>query len=181
MMRVMGIDPGSITTGFGVLDGDAKAAAYVTSGVVRANPTLPAAIRLYHIFMSLRELLTKYQPQAMSLEQSYVAANVQSALRLGEARAVALLAAAEAGIALFEYPPARVKLAVAGDGAADKSAVQAMVRRTLKLDARVELGSDAADALALALCHFCFARMAAHDSLKRGATRIKKTRQAMVR
>lgn len=174
-MRVIGIDPGSIATGFGVLDGDAKAPAYVTSGVLRAKAAQPLAARLYRIFVGLRELLARYKPQAMSLEQSYVAANVQTALRLGEARAAALLAAAEAGIALFEYPPSRVKLAVAGDGAADKGAVQAMVRRALKLDAAVKLNADAADALALALCHFCFARMPFHDGSRRPATRGRKS------
>jgi crossover junction endodeoxyribonuclease RuvC len=172
-MRVIGVDPGSITTGFGILDGDASAPAYVASGVVRAKPSEPAAQRLHRIFVRLRQLLAEYRPQAMSLEQSYVATNVQSALRLGEARAAALLAAVEAGLALFEYPPSRVKLAVAGNGAADKSAVQVMVRRMLKLDAAVGLTDDAADALALALCHFCFARIPVEGRPGRGKRRGK--------
>jgi crossover junction endodeoxyribonuclease RuvC len=165
-MRVIGIDPGSITTGFGVLDGDATRPAYVASGVVRAKASEPSAARLYRIFVGLRELLAYYKPRAMSLERSYVAVNVQTALRLGEARAAALLAATEAGVALFEYPPAQVKLAVAGNGAADKDAVQAMVCRALKLDRTVRLNADAADALALALCHFCYARIPVQNGLR---------------
>jgi crossover junction endodeoxyribonuclease RuvC len=157
-MRVLGVDPGSATTGFGVVDGSAGVLRYVAAGTIRtrAGDSMPA--RLLTIHRGLLQVIDEYAPHAMSLERNFVARNVQSAFRIGEARAAAMLAAAERGLALYEYPPNEVKLAVAAFGHADKAQVKYMVRRTLKLDHESELADDASDALALAICHLGRAR-----------------------
>ncbi len=104
-------------------------------------------------------MIDHYQPAAISLERSFVGENVQSAFRLGEARAIVMLAAAHRGLGFFEYPPNQVKLSVAAYGHANKDQVKFMVRRALELDESLMLADDAADALALALCHLGATRM----------------------
>ena len=117
--------------------------------------------RLKTIHDRLLGIIDQYAPAAMSLERSFVAANVQSAFRLGEARAMAMLAAAARGLMLFEYTPNQVKLTVAGHGHADKAQVKFMVRRALGVGEEVALADDASDALAIALCHLFCARVTA--------------------
>jgi crossover junction endodeoxyribonuclease RuvC len=117
------------------------------------------AQRLRTIHARLLKIVDEFTPAAVSLERNFVARNVQSAFRIGEARAVAMLAAAQRSLPLFEYPPDTVKLAVAAFGHADKEQVSYMVRRTLGLDSDAGLTSDATDALALALCHLSRARV----------------------
>jgi crossover junction endodeoxyribonuclease RuvC len=150
-MRILGVDPGSAVCGYGVVDG--PGARYVTAGTIRCASLAPGAARLLRIHENLLAIIDQYSPAALSLERHFVATNVQSAFRIGEARAMAMLAAAERGLAMFEYPPNEVKLCVAGHGHADKAQVKHMVRKTLNLDPAVDLADDAADALALALCH----------------------------
>ena len=116
-------------------------------------------MRLQRIHESLLSIIDEFSPRALSLERHFVAANVQSAFRIGEARAMAMLAAAERSLAMYEYPPNEVKLCVAGHGHADKAQVKYMVRKMLKLDPAIELADDAADALALAMCHLGHGRM----------------------
>jgi crossover junction endodeoxyribonuclease RuvC len=157
-MRVIGVDPGSAVTGFGIIQGQNGTIEHVAAGVVRPQARLAYPERLHTIYQRLCELIGQYSPDAMSLERSFVALNVQSAFRLGEARAMALLAAAHARLPLFEYAPAHVKLTVAGHGRADKSQVKFMVRRALAMDESSALADDAADALAIALCHMSMAR-----------------------
>jgi crossover junction endodeoxyribonuclease RuvC len=151
-MRVIGVDPGNAVTGFGVVE-RSRSVQYVGAGTVRSRGTITRPRRLATIYQDLLQVLDRYSPDVMSLERSFVAINVQSAFALGEARAAAMLAAAHRGLDVFEYTPTDVKLCVAGYGRADKRQVKQMVRRTLMLDEGSELGDDAADALAIALCH----------------------------
>src|SRR5208283_1521128 len=140
-MRILGVDPGSAVCGYGVVEG--PGGRYVTAGTIRCASLALGPGRLRRIHENLLAIIDEFAPEALSLERHFVAANVQSAFRLGEARAMAML----------EYPPNEVKLCVAGHGHADKAQVKYMVRKTLKLDPAINLADDAADALALALCH----------------------------
>ena len=160
-MRVLGVDPGSAVTGFGVVDGAGGGFRYVSAGAIRTDSREPAPFRLKQIHDDLLGIIDEFQPEALSLERHFVAQNVQSAFRIGEARAVAMLAAAERGVPLFEYPPTEVKLSVAAHGHADKAQVRLMVLRTLHLHPASEFAADATDALALAICHAGRARAAA--------------------
>jgi len=159
--RVLGIDPGNVVTGFGVIEGGVNHPAHVAAGTIRPPPALRGGARLKTIHDRLLSIIDHYAPTAISLERSFVAANVQSAFRLGEARAMAMLAAAASGVALFEYTPNEVKLTVAGHGHADKAQVKYMVRRALGVGEEVALADDASDALAIALCHLFCARVSA--------------------
>lgn len=156
-MRVIGIDPGNAVTGFGVVERRSELhhiAAGTIRGGLRRGPQ-----RLASLYQRLLNVIDEHAPEAMSLERSFVALNVRSAFTLGEARAVAMLAAAHRGLELFEYNPTDVKLSIAGYGRAGKEQVKQMVRRTLRLDDHFELADDAADALAIALCHVFRAKM----------------------
>lgn len=151
-MRVIGVDPGNAVTGFGVVE-RSGCLQYVGAGTVRGRGSIPRPQRLATIYQDLLQVLDRFSPDVMSLERSFVAVNVQSAFALGEARAVAMLAAAHRGLDVFEYTPTDVKLSVAGYGRADKHQVKYMVGRTLTLNEAGDLGYDATDALAIALCH----------------------------
>jgi crossover junction endodeoxyribonuclease RuvC len=156
-MRVIGIDPGNAVTGFGVVERSSELhhiAAGTIRGGLRRGPQ-----RLAAIYERIIEVIDEHAPDAMSLERSFAALNVRSAFTLGEARAIAMLAAAHRGLELFEYNPTDVKLSIAGYGRAGKDQVKDMVRRTLGLDANLQLADDAADALAIALCHLFRAKM----------------------
>jgi crossover junction endodeoxyribonuclease RuvC len=157
-MRVLGVDPGSAVTGFGVVEGAPGNFRYIVSGTIRTRPGEAMPERLRTIHMRLLEIVDEFAPAAVSLERNFVALNVQSAFRIGETRAVAMLAAAERNLPLFEYPPNAVKLAVAAFGHADKEQIACMVRRTLGIESSVEMASDASDALALAVCHLSRAK-----------------------
>jgi crossover junction endodeoxyribonuclease RuvC len=167
-MRVIGVDPGNAVTGFGVVEGGATNPAHIAAGTICPPAGLRGGRRLLAIHRSLLEILDEYSPDALSLERSFVATNVQSAFRLGEARAIVMLAAAARGIELFEYAPNEVKLAAAGYGRADKAQVKFMVRRALSLPDHAALADDASDALAIALCHLLHARVPAAAPLPAG-------------
>ena len=158
--RVLGVDPGTAVCGFGIVERAAAGPRFLAAGTIHTARSQGAPARLKSIYERLLELIDQYAPDAMSLERSFVAANVQSAFRLGEARAMAILAAAQRRLAFFEYAPNVAKLSVAGYGHADKKQVKFMVRRALNLDRSVELADDATDALALALCHLTRSRIA---------------------
>jgi crossover junction endodeoxyribonuclease RuvC len=158
-MRVLGVDPGSAVCGYGVVEGRLGDPRFVTAGAIRSTSLQPGPKRLLHIHERLLSIIDEFEPDALSLERHFVAINVQSAFRLGEARAMAMLAAAQRAVEFFEYPPNEVKLAVAGHGHADKPQVKYMVRRTLGLAPTVDLTDDAADALAVAICHLGRGRM----------------------
>lgn len=159
-MRVLGIDPGSTATGYGLVEeheGGLQAAAF---GVITPPAGAPFPCRLLHIYRELHRLLTSLQPDCAAVEAVFFARNVQSALRLGQARGVALLALAEAAVAVHEYSALEVKQAVTSYGQAQKAQVQQMVRLLLGL-ARAPEPPDAADALAVAICHHHAARLRA--------------------
>ena len=150
-MRALGIDPGSRVTGWGVVEARGTALAHVASGTIPLKTTASLASRLAWLHAECLRLLAEWQPEVVVLERAFVARNVQSAFRLGEARGAVLAAVAASGAALHEYAPAAVKLAAVGHGQADKLAVGRGV--TARLGLAGDLATDAADALALALCH----------------------------
>jgi crossover junction endodeoxyribonuclease RuvC len=174
-MRILGVDPGSAVCGYGIVEG--PGARYVTAGTIRCASLAPGPMRLRRIHENLLSIIDEFSPSALSLERHFVATNVQSAFRLGEARAMAMLAGAERGLAMYEYPPNEVKLCVAGHGHADKAQVKYMVRKMLKLDPAVELADDAADALAIALCRGRMPNLVeAIERIRPAAARRSKTR-----
>jgi crossover junction endodeoxyribonuclease RuvC len=167
-VRILGIDPGSHVTGWGVIEADGPRLRRVDSGVIRASGDA-LGVRLAAIHRDLEALIARLAPQAAALEAVFTHRNPRSALLLGHARGAALVACSLAGLAAAEYPPARVKAAVSGYGRADKLQVQQMVQRLLGLDARPR--SDEADALAVAICHHVEGRFPAADRRGRGAGR----------
>ncbi len=150
MTRILGLDPGSRLTGYGVVEVDGGRHRHVASGCVRlANPTL--AQRLAAIFTALGQVIAEHRPEEMAVERVFVHHNVDSALKLGQARGVAICAGAVHGLALFEYAPREIKKSIVGTGSAEKAQVQHMVKMMLALPGKIQ--EDAADALAVALCH----------------------------
>jgi crossover junction endodeoxyribonuclease RuvC len=151
-MLVLGIDPGTATTGYGLVrEGDDGPVA-VAYGVILTPAGAPMPERLRTVYHKLTELLALHRPESAAVEKLYFQKNVSTAMSVGQARGVALLALAEAGVDVGEYTPRDVKQAVAGYGGADKSQVQQMVRAILNL-ADIPRPDDAADALAVAICH----------------------------
>lgn len=149
-IRVLGLDPGSRHTGFGIVDCSGPAATHIVSGAISTNAEeFPE--RLQQIFEQVRELIVRYTPAEIAIERVFVHRNADSALKLGQARGAALCGAFAAAVQVFEYSPREIKMAVVGSGSADKVQVQHMVRALLSLNTRVN--TDAADALAVALCH----------------------------
>lgn len=148
----MGIDPGVANTGFGVVRAVGGQMSAVDAGVVEAAPNGPLEERLAVIHAELEQLLSWHEPQAVALEQVYFNKNVRSAIAVGQARGVAMLAAAELDVPCFDYTPQAVKLSVCGSGGAGKQQVGQMVAALLGLPGRPE-SEHAADALALAICH----------------------------
>ncbi|MFQ5740343.1 MAG: crossover junction endodeoxyribonuclease RuvC [Acidobacteriota bacterium] len=153
-MIIFGVDPGSRKTGYGVISAQANHFSCLGYGGIVAATRRPTPLpqRLKTIYGELKVLLRQHVPAAVVVEEVFHAVNVQTALKLGQARGVVLLAAAEMGVPLFEYSPLEVKKAVVGYGRAEKSQVQLMVQVLLKLKKPPE-PHDAADALAIALCH----------------------------
>lgn len=150
-MFVLGIDPGLTTTGYGLVRGAQNPAA-VAAGVIRTGPDRPIGERLADLHRELTDLIREYQPDAVSLETVFTNRNLNTAISVGRASGVAILAAAQSGIEVAEYVPTAIKAAVTGDGGADKAAVASMVARLLRL-AEPPSPADAADGLAVALCH----------------------------
>jgi crossover junction endodeoxyribonuclease RuvC len=165
-VRALGIDPGSRVTGWGVVESHGSAFRHVASGTIALSPATSLAGRLARLHSECGRLVRQWDPAAVVLERAFVARNVQSALRIGEARGAVLAAVAATGAALVEYAPAEVKLAAVGHGGADKETVGRGVTVRLALARRPPV--DAADALALALCHLQQAPLAAR---LRGAIR----------
>lgn len=160
--RVLGIDPGSQRTGFGIIDCIGAQERYVTSGCIDVAGD-EMVVRLKRIFDAIAALIIEHRPSMVAIERVFVHRNPDSALKLGQARGVALCAAASAGASVHEYAPRAVKMAVTGYGAAGKPQVAQMVRTLLALDA--VLRADAADALAVALCHAQTRRLGALGAL----------------
>ncbi len=159
-MIAIGIDPGIARTGYGLVRETETGLVPVVYGVIETPAGAPVAQRLQTIYRELRNLLTLHTPAAGAVEKLFFARNVTTAMTVGQARGVAVLALADAGVTVAEYTPLEVKQAVAGYGRADKPQMQAMVRMLLELD-EIPRPDDAADALAVAICHLHSARMRA--------------------
>lgn len=148
--RIIGIDPGSRLTGYGVIDSDGRQSRFVVAGCLKLSQgSLPD--RLGEIFRGVSEVIAEFRPTVMSVEDVFMAKNAASALKLGQARGAAICAGMHHGLGVYEYAPREVKQAVVGTGAADKAQVQHMMALLLSL--KPPLQADSADALAVALCH----------------------------
>ena len=159
-MLVLGIDPGTAITGYGLVREEEEGLALVGCGVITTPADQPLPQRLRAIYRGLTAIIGEHRPDQVAVEELFFSRNVRTALSVGQARGVVLLAAAEAGLPLYEYKPLEVKQTVAGYGGADKRQVQEMVRLLLDLE-QVPEPDDAADAVAVAVCHIHSARMRA--------------------
>lgn len=151
-MRIAGIDCGTEKTGFGIVDSDGRCHRLVTAGVIRTKPADSLERRLKNIACELRAMFETYGPEAVAVEEVFHAVNAKSALKLAHVRGVALLLAAEAGLAVSEYSPLEVKVSVVGYGRAEKQQVRMMVHSLLEIEPQFD-SFDATDALAVAICH----------------------------
>ena len=152
-MRVLGIDPGSQTMGWGVVEGDGRRYSLVAYGSVRAPSSLRFSARLLRMCNGLEEVIAEHRPDACAIEDAFLATNVKVSMKLGQVRGVVLLVSERAGLEIHEYSPRLIKQTVVGYGNAEKHQVQEMVRLLLTLKS-VPSPHDAADALAVAICHF---------------------------
>jgi crossover junction endodeoxyribonuclease RuvC len=157
-MRVLGIDPGSETLGWGVVEGAGLKYSLVDFGTVRSNAKLAFSKRLLRVYQGVEEVVDKYSPDVLAIEDTFYAVNVGVALKLGQVRGVMLLLAEQREIEIAEYSPRLIKQTVVGYGAAEKQQVQEMVRVLLRMKT-IPTPHDAADALAIAICHFHHAGM----------------------
>jgi crossover junction endodeoxyribonuclease RuvC len=157
---VLGIDPGTAITGYGLVREDDQELALVDYGVITTPAGQPLPTRLQAIYQGLTDVIREHQPQSAAVEELFFSRNVRTALSVGHARGVTLLALADADLPIHEYKPLEVKQAIAGYGGADKRQVQEMVRMLLDLESAPQ-PDDAADAVAVAVCHIHSARMAA--------------------
>lgn len=181
-MRVLGIDPGSEVTGWGVVEGDNSGQRYqmVEFGVIKVSPSATFSSRLLKISQGLEEVITRLAPDACAIEEAFYSVNPKVTLKLGQVRGVALLIAERAALEIAEYSPRRVKQTVAGYGNADKQQVQQMVRVLLSLRSIPE-PHDAADALAVAICHFHHAGVSQRLSAAEGRVSFKSIAAATAR
>lgn len=164
-MIILGVDPGSENTGYGIIEKQQGTLAHVASGTIKAGPQLPFARRLEKIYDGLIKVIETYRPEVGAVEEIFFATNVRSAIKLGQVRGVALLALAQRRVECVEYTPLAVKQALVGYGRASKEQVALMVSRLLKVDGLG--GLDSSDALALAICHAHSERMRtySHDRI----------------
>ena len=151
-MRVLGIDPGTRVMGYGVIEGNDNELSLIEYGALTCSPRTPIAERLRDLYRDLLDIIRQYRPEFVAVEQPFVAKNARTALAIGRAQTLALLAAANSDLPTAEYTPAKVKQMVTSFGASSKEQVQEMVRLQLSLP-QVPQPDDAADALAVAICH----------------------------
>jgi crossover junction endodeoxyribonuclease RuvC len=151
MTRILGVDPGTVVLGWGIIETDGFTNHLVEFGVVRTVPKVSLSERLHTIYLALTEIIHRFQPDAMAVEEVFLGKNPRSALWIGHARAIALLAAAQQGITVAEYSPREVKMSAVGNGSASKNQVEYMVSTIL--NTRDRIPHDASDALAVAECH----------------------------
>jgi crossover junction endodeoxyribonuclease RuvC len=175
-IRVIGIDPGSETTGWGIIEGNSQRYQLIDYGCVKASPRETIPVRLMKIYEGLETVIARFLPVVCAVEETFFATNVKSALKLGQARGVALLVAARANLQIHEYSPRLVKQTVVGYGAAEKHQVQEMVRVLLKLPSSPQ-PHDAADAIAIAICHMHHAETA--QRILAAQARIKRSISTM--
>ena len=150
-MRILGIDPGSRVTGYGLVDSQGNRLRHIDNGIIATNPSAPLADRLKVIYDGITRVIGEFAPEAVAIEQVFLAKNPQAALVLGHARGTAMVAAVNAGLPVHEYSALQVKSAVVGYGRAGKPQVQQMVKALLSLPEIAQ--EDAADALGVAICH----------------------------
>ena len=179
-MRVLGIDPGCETTGWGVIDGDGRRYRLLEYGSIRSSAQQKFSSRLLKIYTGIEAVIARHNPDACAIEDGFLATNVKVTLKLGQVRGVAMLAAERASIDIHEYSPRLVKQTVVGYGNAEKHQVQEMVRVLLSLKTLPE-PQDAADALAVGICHFHHAglaqRILAAESRVKLASAVSTTRR----
>ncbi len=150
-MIILGLDPGLGTTGWGIVAADGNRLSHIANGQISTDPKAPLPERLVALDRALTDLILQYQPDTAAVEEVFVNSNPQSTLKLGQARGICLLAAARTGMAVGEYAARLVKKAIVGTGSADKAQIQAMI--AILLPGAKVAGADAADALAVAICH----------------------------
>ena len=155
-MLVLGADPGSRVTGYGLIEKDKNQMICIHFGTISPSTKLPFYDRIYKIFEAMVEIMTRYRPEEMAIEGVFFAKNVKSSLKLGHARGAVMIAAVQCGIKIFEYSPLEIKKSVVGYGRATKEQVRSMVRIILKIETLSNL--DSADALATAICHLNWLR-----------------------
>jgi len=155
-MLVLGVDPGSLVTGYGLVEKKGNQLTCVHSGAISSARDVPFYERIHKIYYSMVEILKQYQPQEMAIEDVFFAKNVKSALKIGHARGAVLVAAVECGVKIFEFTPLEIKKSVVGYGRATKEQVRSMVKIILNLKGRI--GLDTSDALATAICHLNWTR-----------------------
>ena len=151
-MIILGVDPGTATTGYGVIDANNGDVKLIDYGVIQTRPKQPLEDRLEQLFDELSKIIAQYSPAEIAVEELFFSSNAKTAIAVGQARGVILLAAKKAGVPLSEYTPNQVKNGICGYGGADKKQVQKMVQMILKL-VETPQPDDAADALAIAICH----------------------------
>ncbi len=171
-MVILGIDPGFATVGFGILQAERGQQRMVQCGAITTRAGQPLPTRLFQIAEDMEELLTTFRPDVMAVEELFFTNNITTGIGVAQARGVILLAAERHGIPIFEYSPSEVKLAVAGYGKAEKRQVMEMTKRLLRLSAAPK-PDDAADAVAIALCHArsCTSRLVDPNSARPGSGR----------
>lgn len=157
-MRIIGIDPGIAITGWGVVEGEGQTLEMIANGVVTTPAKTPLPDRLQTIYQELTEIITQWQPESSAIEELFFSKNAKTALAVGHGRGVAMLALVNGGVSITEYKPLEVKQAVTGHGGSDKRQIQQMVKLLLNLD-EIPRPDDAADALAVAICHVHSARL----------------------
>ncbi|HMQ50932.1 MAG TPA: crossover junction endodeoxyribonuclease RuvC [Anaerolineae bacterium] len=157
-MRVIGIDPGTAITGWGIVEGEGNELSLVACGVVTTPAGMPLPQRLQSIYRELTTIIDQYQPNSSAIEELFFSKNAKTALAVGHGRGVAMLALANADLPIVEYKPLEVKQALTGYGGADKQQIQQMVKLLLALD-DIPRPDDAADAVAVAICHLHSARL----------------------
>lgn len=150
-MIILGIDPGTQTTGWGLIKKEGRNIIHVDNGVISPKSKLPLSEKLLHIFLKLKKIISEFKPNAVAIEEVFVSNNAHSALILGHARGIAMLAASSANLPAHEYSTREIKKAIVGYGNAEKNQVAMMVKRLLKLPEAAS--PDASDALAVAVCH----------------------------
>ena len=151
-MKILGIDPGTMVMGYGIIESEDDEIALIDFGALTGSEHSAIGERLSHFYNELLEVIQRHQPDAVAVEQPFISKNVRSAMAIGRAQAIALLAAAGRGIPTYEYTPAQIKQRVANYGASSKEQIQEMVRLQLGLS-QIPEPNDAADALAVAICH----------------------------
>jgi crossover junction endodeoxyribonuclease RuvC len=155
-MLVLGVDPGSKVTGYGLVEKGVNHLTCIHAGIISTSTQLPFYERIHKIFQSMLEIMNHYHPDEMAIEDVFYAKNIQSSMKIGHARGAVLIAAVQCGIRIFEYAPLEIKMSVVGYGRATKEQVRSMTQLILNL--RTEPSLDASDALAAAICHLNWTR-----------------------